>query len=70
MRAIVTERYKLTLYPRHGDGLLTDLETDPHETRSLWNHPDHAEVRARLAAELLDELIWHDRLDQPRISGG
>jgi len=69
MRTIVEERYKLTVYPHAGSGILIDLEDDPHEERNLWDDPLHAEVKARLTLALLEELAMGDRLDVPRISG-
>ncbi len=69
MRTLVTERHKLTIYPRRGEGILTDLAADPNETRNLWNDPAHAEAKAHLTAMLLEELAWNDRLDLPRVSG-
>lgn len=69
MRTLVEDRYKLTLFPRHGEGLLVDLQEDPNETRNLWDDPQHAAARQQMTESLLEELIWRERLDQPRLSG-
>jgi arylsulfatase A-like enzyme len=68
-RTIVDERYKLTVYPRMGGGILCDLREDPRETRNLWDDPGYADVKARLTAQLLEELVWSDPLNGPRICG-
>jgi arylsulfatase A-like enzyme len=68
-RTIVGERYKLTVYPRMGEGILCDLQEDPHETRNLWSDPAYAHVKARLSAQLLEELVWSDPLNGPRVCG-
>jgi arylsulfatase A-like enzyme len=68
-RTIVTGRWKLSIFPKLGDGLLIDLQEDPDETRNLWDNPSYAEVQADLTARLLEELTWSDRLTGPRICG-
>ncbi|MGC9350238.1 MAG: sulfatase/phosphatase domain-containing protein, partial [Anaerolineae bacterium] len=68
-RTIVTKRWKLSVFPKLGDGLLIDLREDPHETRNLWGDADYAGVQSRLTAQLLEELVWSDRLAGPRICG-
>lgn len=67
-RTIVESRWKLTVFPPTGQGLLFDLETDPNETRNLWNVPTCAEEKSRLLLGLLEELAMSDRLDAERIS--
>jgi arylsulfatase A-like enzyme len=68
-RTIVTGRWKLSIFPKLGDGLLIDLQEDPDETRNLWDNPSYAEVQADLTARLLEELTWSDRFTGPRICG-
>ena len=68
-RTIITEQYKLVVYVNGADGQLFDLQTDPRETRSLWNDPADAAVKAELMEQALRGFCRNDRLDQPRRSG-
>jgi uncharacterized sulfatase len=68
-RTIVEGDWKLTLYPRMGEGILHNLAADPHETHNLWHDPGAANVKAELCARLLEELTWSDPLPGPRICG-
>ena len=47
-----TDRYKLMHFYQRGEWELFDLEEDPHELRSVHEHPDYAEVRTDLEREL------------------
>jgi hypothetical protein len=67
-RTIVTERWKLAIFPTFGDGLLVDLEEDPYELRNLFGVPEYAEIQAELTGQLLERLAWSDRLTGPRLS--
>jgi arylsulfatase A-like enzyme len=67
-RTLVETRWKFTFFPPTGHGLLFDLETDPHETRNLWDEPACAREKARLGLRLLEELAMSDRLDHTRIA--
>jgi choline-sulfatase len=52
-RMVRSGRWKLIYY--YGEPLqLFDLQSDPHERNDLAHHPDHADVRARLLARVLD----------------
>ena len=52
--SIVTEAWRLTLYPRAGGdwGELFDLRSDPGEHRNLFNDPDRRAIRDSLAGTL------------------
>ena len=69
VRSIVGSRYKLTVYPIPGEGVLTDLEQDPLEKNNLWSDPEYAGIKAQLMEQLLIDLVKTDRLDQRRITG-
>ncbi|MFC5404751.1 sulfatase [Cohnella soli] len=69
MRAIVTGQYKLAIFALVHEGILIDLERDPHETRNLWDDPQYQHIRAELTEQLLMELARTGRLDLPRITG-
>ncbi len=56
LHTVVTDRHKLTLHLPGGDGELYDLASDPQECRNLWRSPDHAALRAQLAAGLPTRL--------------
>jgi len=68
-RGLVTDRYKLVTWAGQAEGLLFDLQEDPHETRNLWSDADRAAVRHDLMGRLLDRLTQSDRFDSERISG-
>ncbi len=53
----------------HGTGLgeLFDLEADPHEFENLFEKPEHARLRQRMADQLIDTLALHTDLGSPRI---
>ncbi|MGC9471417.1 MAG: sulfatase family protein [Bacteroidales bacterium] len=51
--SIVTDDWKLSIYPADGDGELYDRHSDPEELYNLFNHPDYLAVRK----ELTDRLI-------------
>ena len=69
MRTLVEDRYKLTVYPHAGEGILTDLVNDPSETVNLWDDAAHATTRSRMVETLLSQLVVTDRMDTLRISG-
>jgi len=56
-RSLVTDRYKLTVYPGETHGELYDHESDPEELHSRWDDPEYADVRAHLRGELLDTYV-------------
>lgn len=47
-RAVRDERWKLIRYPKLGYSQLFDLQTDPHETKNVYDDPAHAAHIARL----------------------
>lgn len=58
-RTICDGRWKLHIYPLINHRLLFDLETDPHETNNLAEHPKQAERVVALTA-LMQQ--WRDRV--------
>ena len=56
--SIVTEAWRLTLYPQAGGdwGELYDLKDDPGEHRNLFKDPDFRMIRDRLASRLMQGL--------------
>lgn len=51
-RAVRDERWKLVRYPKLGFSQLFDLQTDPDETRSVYDVPANAAHIARLSAAM------------------
>jgi len=51
-RAVRDERWKLICYPKLGYSQLFDLETDPNETKSVYDNPVHAAHITRLLAQM------------------
>jgi len=49
---IRTHRYKLIHYYEIGEWELFDLERDPHELRSVHDHPGYADIVEELEARL------------------
>jgi arylsulfatase A-like enzyme len=54
VRTVVTDRYRLSVYPGTPDGELFDLASDPDELRNLWYDASSRELRMDLTATLLD----------------
>lgn len=63
VRAMVTNRYRIAVYPGSEDGELFDLAHDPDEICNLWYDAAHASLRTHLVTQLLDrysrETPWH-----------
>ena len=57
VRALVTHRWRYTVYLGQPWGELYDLEQDPRETHNLWDSPAHKDVRAQLSERLTHHLI-------------
>ncbi len=56
VRALVTEEWRLTIYPGEDWGELYLLVPDPGETHNLWDDPGHAAMRAALTERLAHHL--------------
>ncbi len=57
LRTLVTERYKITVYPGEEYGELFDLENDPGELHNLWHDPGHRAVKLELTRQLMEHLV-------------
>ena len=70
-RMIRDARFKLIWYPVGNAVQLFDMAEDPQECRDLSASPDHAAVRDRLAAALVERLYGCDRdwLTNGRLTG-
>ena len=62
IRCLVTERYRLTLYPGTQDGELFDLREDPWELHNLWYQKPYQQLKVDLIATLLDSYSRHTPL--------
>ena len=58
-RCMVTDRYRLTIYPGWDEGELFDLHDDPSELRNRWNDPEWHPIRERLVRRLLADYAAH-----------
>lgn len=67
-RTLVEPRWKLTVFPPSGQGLLFDLENDPQEINNLWNNDQYRSEKSRLILRLLEELAMSDRIDDQKLS--
>lgn len=56
VRALLTDRWRYTMYLDQPWGELYDLRQDPQETNNLWDSPEHSAVRAALAERLTHQL--------------
>jgi len=52
-RSVTMESFKLILYPKIGQVLLYNVESDPHELHDMASSPAHAATIRRLFAKLL-----------------
>ena len=66
VRALVTAKWRYTVYRDHPWGELYDLQNDPNETENLWDSADHRQIRARLSERLNHHLIA--QMDESPIS--
>ena len=57
VRTLRTKDWRLSLYKGEDWGELYDLQSDPDETRNLWNDPAYQEIKGRLALDLAEHLI-------------
>ena len=57
VRALVSNRWRYTIYGGLDWGELYDLKSDPLETHNLWESAEHAHVRAELAEHLNHHLV-------------
>ncbi len=60
LRTLITDRYKVTLYPGQTYGELFDLEEDPGELSNLWHDPAYDGVKRDMLLRLLERLIETD----------
>ncbi|NOZ21511.1 MAG: sulfatase-like hydrolase/transferase [Planctomycetes bacterium] len=56
VNAIRTKRYRLVYYSHETGGELYDHETDPGETKDLWDAPAMRDVRLELMERLFDQI--------------
>ncbi|MPQ43824.1 sulfatase family protein [Clostridium tarantellae] len=66
-RTIVEDRFKLTIYPHNGGGVLVDLKNDPDEEVNLYYDKKYGNIRNNLTEKMLTKLMVTDRLERPRI---
>lgn len=69
VRALITKRYRYTMYLDQDWGELYDLEQDPRESNNLWSNPDYNSIRLELSERLnhhltaqMDESPLSDRI--------
>ncbi|HPN84599.1 MAG TPA: sulfatase-like hydrolase/transferase [Victivallales bacterium] len=66
-KTYINERYKITVYYGKEYGELFDLESDPGETKNLWDSKEHKNLKSELLlkfihAEMGNEPIWMPRV--------
>lgn len=64
----VTASHKLTVYLNQPYGELYDLQTDPGETRNLWDNPSSRDLREDLTRKLLFAKMSAEPLWMPRVA--
>ena len=57
VRALLTRKWRYTVYSDQDWGELYDIVNDPNETQNLWDSPDHQQIRADLSERLIHHLI-------------
>jgi len=55
VRCLVTEKYRLSVYPNSEHGELFDRENDPGEFYNLWYKEDFSQTRNKLVLQLLND---------------
>lgn len=68
VRTLVTDRYKLTVYPGREYGELFDLEEDPGELHNLWDDPAYADLKDELRTKLLESMVLNEGALEDRIT--
>ena len=68
LKTLTTERWRLTHYVGEPFGELYDLQEDPGEFVNLYDRPEYAQVRARLAEQLLDAILEGESRFGPRLA--
>jgi len=58
-RCLVTENFRITIYPGTPYGELFDLRTDPHELYNLWDKEDYCGIKQELLLKLLHSYCLH-----------
>jgi arylsulfatase A-like enzyme len=61
-------RWKLNVYHGHGIGELFDMQADPHEHDSLWDSPDHQDIKLDLMQRSFDATVLAADPGPPRVS--
>ena len=61
-------RWKLNVYHGHGIGELFDMQADPREHHSLWDSPDHRDVKLDLMQRSFDATVLAADPGPPRVS--
>ncbi|AUX09848.1 arylsulfatase A [Halalkaliarchaeum desulfuricum] len=68
VRTLVTDQYKLTIYPGKDYGELYDLKNDPDELQNRWNDPEYADVKQDLYRELAEQMVLQEGAQEDRIT--
>ena len=61
-------RWKLNVYHGHGIGELFDMDADPNEHDSLWDCPDHQDIKLNLMQRSFDATVLAADPGPPRVS--
>ena len=64
MQTLVTNKERLTIYFGSERGELFDLVNDPLETENLFDKPEAAELKTKLMAQLIQQMIAHRDLSR------
>jgi arylsulfatase A-like enzyme len=57
-RTLRTKKWRFSVFAGEDWGELYDLETDPRETKNLWDNPAYATDKAVLSLRLIDHLTF------------
>lgn len=68
MKALVTDRYKLTVYRDQDYGELFDLQEDPEEFQNRWQDPDFSELKQQLIERMLHTMMRAEPMWMPRVA--
>jgi uncharacterized sulfatase len=68
LKTYIERRWKITVHYRRPYGELFDLETDPGETRNLWDDPAAQPLKAHLLERFLHAELGKESMGMPRIA--
>ena len=67
-KTFINERYKITVFLNMEFGELYDLQSDPAESKNLWNVPQYADLKAKLLLKFIQAGMDSEPVFMPRLA--